>query len=54
MFLGVSKSGSPTPRSMTSRPAAFSLFAIAEIFIVVDSGIEASLSDTKFNHPSAV
>ncbi|VVB67716.1 Uncharacterised protein [uncultured archaeon] len=46
IFSGVSKSGSPTPMSMISTPEAESFLAMAEIFRVVDSWMEAILVDT--------
>lgn len=42
---GVSKSGSPAPRSITWRPAARSAFARAETAIVADAFRKAMFSD---------
>ena len=45
MNSGVSKSGSPAPRSMIDRPAARSALARCETAIVADSWMEATLGD---------
>src|SRR5688500_6668969 len=45
MKVGVSKSGWPAPRSMTSRPAARSSAARAETAIVADSSSRATFAE---------
>src|SRR5688500_17883638 len=45
MNSGVSKSGSPAPRSITARPIAFSSLARAETAIVADSRSAATFGE---------
>src|SRR5246127_961398 len=45
MLAGVSKSGSPAPRPMTSRPAAFSARALSVTAIVADGFTRSSAAD---------
>ena len=47
MLAGVSKSGSPAPRPMTLRPAAFSARALSVTAIVADGFTRASAADRK-------
>src|SRR5689334_20712299 len=47
MLPGVSKSGSPAPRPMTFRPAAFSARALSVTAIVADGFTRASEADRK-------
>jgi hypothetical protein len=48
MKSGVAKSGSPAPRSMTSRPCAASAFASCDTAIVADGLSWATLSDGRY------
>src|SRR3954464_3416839 len=45
MFAGVSKSGSPAPRPMTLRPAAFSARALSVTAMVADGFTRSSAAD---------
>src|ERR1700756_2070802 len=47
MLAGVSKSGSPAPRPMTLRPAAFSARALSVTAIVADGFTRSSAADKK-------
>ena len=47
MLSGVSKSGSPAPRPMTSRPAAFSSRALLVTAMVGDGLMRSRRSETK-------
>src|SRR5437667_3760178 len=47
MLPGVSKSGSPAPRPMTLRPAAFSARALSVTAIVADGFTRSSAADRK-------
>src|SRR3954469_22249628 len=47
MWAGVGKSGSPAPKPMTSRPAAFIALAFASTASVADSAIAAIRAETR-------
>ena len=47
MLAGVSKSGSPAPRPMTLRPAAFSARALSVTAMVADGFTRSSAADRK-------
>src|SRR3954447_5970340 len=47
MYSGVGKSGSPAPKPMTGRPAAFKALALASTARVADSAMAAIRSDTR-------
>src|ERR1022692_1432050 len=47
MYWGVGKSGSPTPKPITGRPAARSALALASTARVADSAMAATRADTR-------